>query len=238
MTINCLITDDEPIAQGILEQYVSKVPGLNLAGKCDNALQTLSALQDERIDLLFLDIQMPEISGLDFLKTLKNPPMVIFTTAYQEYALEGYELDVVDYLLKPISFERFLKAMNKVYARMENPVEVPVAPTTETRKDYFFVKADNELVKIKYSELLYVEGLKDYAKMICENRRVITLSTMKAMADLLPAKNFLRIHRSYIINLDKVEAVVGNSFRINDQLIAVGKSYRKTVFEMVKKKIG
>ena len=240
--INCIITDDEPIAQDIIETYVSKIPTLNLVAKCDNALDTLTYIQNNQVDLIFLRIEMPEISGLEFLKTLSNPPFVIFTTAFQEYALQGYEFDVVDYLLKPISFDRFLKGVNKVHARIDGPAPIktalPIDPPTEgPNQDYFFVKADHEMIKINFQDLLYVEGCKDYVKIYCKNRRVMTLGTMKAMDDLLYPSNFLRVHRSFIVNLDKIESVVGNSFRVGDAIVDIGKSYRKSVLELVKEKL-
>ncbi len=235
MAINCIITDDEPIARSILKNYIDKIPDFNLVGECNNALETMSKLKEQQVDLLFLDIQMPEISGLEFLKSLSNPPLVIFTTAYQEYALEGYELNVCDYLLKPISFDRFLKAANKAMDRLKLSTPQPnaVLSNAETSKEYTFIKDSDELIKVWYKEILYIEGLKDYVKVICEDRRIVTLSTMKNMEQMLPS-NFKRIHRSYIINTDQILSITGNSVRIGKELISYGKSYKEN-FDALKK---
>ncbi len=225
MAINCIITDDEPIAQDILESYVNKVPDLHLVAKCNNAMETMAQLQTQKVDLIFLDIQMPEITGLEFLKSLPNPPLVIFTTAFQEYALDGFELNVCDYLLKPISFDRFLKAVHKVFDRLR-PGPGMVESKDKEEKDYIFIKDSDELIKVWYDEIEYIEGLKDYVKVICKDRMIVTLSTMKNMEHILP-NQFLRIHRSYIINTDKISSITGNSVRIGKELISSGKSYKE-----------
>lgn len=224
--IKCVIVDDEPIAQDILETYTSKTPNLELVAKCSNALEAMSVLQENKVDLLFLDIQMPEITGLDFLKSLSNPPLVIFTTAYQEYAIESYELNAVDYLLKPISLERFLTAVNKVFTRLETMDE-------SIEKDYIFIKDSDEHLKIWFKDILYIEGLKDYVKIIRNDAKtIVTLSTMKNMEKIMPSQ-FKRIHRSHIINTNKITSIVGNSVRIGGELISSGKSY-KEVFDSLK----
>lgn len=232
MTLNCVITDDEPIAQEILEEYVRMIPGLNLVAKCRNATDTLQVLREHCVDILFMDIQMPGISGLDLVRSLKERPAIIFTTAYPNYAIDGYDVDAVDYLLKPISIDRFLRAVNKVYERTTN-VEQETRQTG-SNKTFFFIKSNTDLVKIEYDSILYIEGLENYVRIHCDNRNVISFSTMKNMEDILAQHGFLRIHRSYIINLNRVTSVQSHSFKIGSTELAVGKSYRKAVAEVLR----
>jgi len=232
--INTIIVDDEPLALDVLETYIEQVPELNLVQRCNNALEANEALKKHEVDLMFLDIQMPQLTGIDFLKTLTRPPLVIFTTAYPNYAIEGFELDAIDYLLKPISLERFMKAVNKAadqlhLQRREAPAE---------GEDFIFVKADKKLVRVKFSDVLYIEGLKDYVIIRMEGgKRVITLQTMKSLEEKLPPNLFKRIHRSYIVNIDKIEAVVGNMVEITEKgqkkHLPVGKNYREELLAIV-----
>lgn len=241
--VNVIIVDDEPLAQDVLETYIEKVPELNLVKKCNNAFEANEALKSNQIDLMFLDIQMPQLTGIDFLKTLSKPPLVIFTTAYSNYAIEGFELNALDYLLKPISAERFMKAVNKAIEQIElQRKEVPVgaaAPAEEENPDYIFVKADKKLVKVNFDEVLYIEGLKDYVIIRMDNTRVITLQTMKSLEDKLPQNMFKRIHRSYIVNVNHIEAVVGNMVEVMEKgqakHLPVGKNYRDELLEMINK---
>ncbi|MFK7908356.1 MAG: LytR/AlgR family response regulator transcription factor [Chitinophagales bacterium] len=233
--MKCLIVDDEYLALQLLENYVSKIPSLQLVGKCNNALQTLEVLRKQTVDLLFLDIQMPDLTGLELLKTLPNPPMVIFTTAYSEYALEGYELNVLDYLLKPIAFERFVKAINKaeeLFTLQNKEISIQNLNLLKpASKDYIMVKADYKNLKVRFEDILYVEGLKEYVSIYTTTgKRIVTHSTMKNMEHILPSDQFMRIHKSYIISLPKVEAIVGNMLEINKQDIPIGRSYRTKVF--------
>ncbi len=231
MKLNCLITDDEPIAQEIIEGYVKMLPELHLVGTCSNAIETLSAIRNNHVDLLLIDIQMPEINGIDLIRSLHKVPMVIFTTAYPSFAIDGFELDAVDYLLKPVSLERFLKSIEKVYARMrrgKQPMETS-AEKTMIARTFFFIKSDSGLTRIDYQEILYIEGLENYIKIVCESRTVISLHTMKAIESVLPVENFLRIHRSYIVNMNKVERVKDYFFRIRNVSLQTGKSYRKSI---------
>lgn len=237
--VNVIIVDDEPLAQDVLETYVEKVPDLNLVRKCNNALEANEVLKSESIDLMFLDIQMPQLTGIDFLKTLSNPPLVIFTTAYDNYAIEGFELNALDYLLKPISLERFIKAVNKALDQLElQKKEISSEPIT-AGSDYIFVKADKKLVKINYNDILYIEGLKDYVIIRMDASRVITLQTMKSLEDKLPVSIFKRIHRSYIINLNKINAIVGNMVEIIEKNqpkhLPIGKNYREELLAIVNK---
>lgn len=231
-----IIVDDEPLAQDILETFVDKIPSLQLVKKCNNAIEAFDVLKHEDIDLMFLDIQMPQLTGIEFLKSLKQPPMVIFTTAYDNYALEGYELNVIDYLLKPISLERFMKAVNKAQNQYEllksgASAEAPVPEADPS--DFIFVKADKKLVKVKYSEIKYIEGLKDYVIIRTDTGRVITLQTMKSLEEKLPANLFKRIHRSYIVALDKIEAIVGNMVEIEKKHLPIGKNYRDELLDII-----
>jgi two-component system, LytTR family, response regulator len=225
---NCLIVDDEPLARNLISEYVAKVPYLRLVTTCSNALAAMEVLRKEPIDLLFLDIQMPELTGISFLKSLQKKPFVILTTAYSQYALEGYELDVVDYLLKPITFERFLKAVDKVNNRVgSQPVEVVKGDNTSAGPAFVFVKDGTRLVKVFLDDILYVEGLKDYVTIHTKNQKVITLQRLKTLEELLPADKFMRIHHSYIISLNAIEAVQKGEVKIGNTLLPVSESYKK-----------
>jgi DNA-binding LytR/AlgR family response regulator len=233
--INVIIVDDEPLALDVLETYIEKIPHLHLVQKCSNALEANEALKNHAVDLMFLDIQMPQLTGVDFLKTLSKPPLVVFTTAYPNYAIEGFELNALDYLLKPISLERFMKAVNKAEEQIELHRRDSAAAAAED--DYFFVKADKKLVKVNFPEIIYIEGLKDYVIIRLDHSRVITLQTMKSLEDKLPANKFRRIHRSFIVNIDKIEAVMGNMVEVLEKGLAkhlpIGKNYRDELLDMV-----
>lgn len=242
--IKVIIVDDEPLAQDVLETYVEKFPELSLVQKCNNALEANEVLKNQDIDLMFLDIQMPQLTGIDFLKTLTRPPLVIFTTAYPNYALEGFELNALDYLLKPISLERFIKAVNKAVEQIKLQRNEPGSASSNTAEgsdhpDYIFVKADKKLIKVNYHDIIYIEGLKDYVIIRMENQRVITLQTMKSLEDKLPAPRFKRIHRSYIINIDKINAIVGNMVEVMEKNqpkhLPIGKNYRDELNDMIEK---
>lgn len=238
--INTLIVDDEPLALDVLETYIEKIADLKLVKRCTNALEALEVLQKEPIDLIFLDIQMPQITGIDFLKSLADPPLVIFTTAYPNYALEGFELDALDYLLKPISFDRFLKAVNRGVDQIKlQRASLSQGQTPEEGEDYFFVKADKKLVKVNYADILYIEGLKDYVIIRLEQSRVITLQTMKSLEDKLPQQKFKRIHRSFIVNIDKIHAIIGNMVEVIEKgqpkHLPIGKNYRDELQELIDK---
>ena len=239
--INVIIVDDEPLAQDVLETYIEKIPELNLIEKCSNALEANEALKNHDIDLMFLDIQMPQLTGVDFLKTLNHPPLVIFTTAYPNYAIEGFELNALDYLLKPISLERFMKAVNKAEEQLELQSKGGSSSGGEEEEEpnFIFVKADKKLVKVNYADIIYIEGLKDYVIIRMENSRVITLQTMKSLEEKLPQNIFKRIHRSYIVNVDKIEAIVGNMIEVIEKNQAkhlpIGKNYRDELLELINK---
>ncbi|MBA3649325.1 MAG: response regulator transcription factor [Chitinophagales bacterium] len=227
--LKSLIVDDEPLAQEVLENYMQRVNELQLVRKCSNAMEAFQILHKERVDLLFLDIQMPVIDGLSFLKSLKNAPSVILTTAYPNHALEGYDLDVVDYLLKPISFERFLKAVNKAIDHRKPPVNNDNTPSAE----YIFLKVDNKLVKANFSDIVYIEGMKDYLKIFVKDKLLVIHQTMKKIEDLLPKNKFIRVHKSYIISLDAVTSITGNFVEINGKEIPIGANYKDQLINMV-----
>jgi DNA-binding LytR/AlgR family response regulator len=232
-----LIVDDEPLAQDILETYISNLPHLELVKKCNNAIEALQVLNTEHIDLIFLDIQMPQLSGIDFVKTLtNNKPMIIFTTAYSEYALEGFEHDAIDYLLKPISLDRFLKAVNK--AQEQYQLSSKQSNQSET-DDYFFVKADKKFVKVNFNEIIYIEGLKDYVMIKMDTQRVITLQTMKSLEEKLPNDRFVRIHRSFIVNLNRINAILGNVVEVMEKgqqkHLPIGKNHKDELVELIEK---
>ena len=235
--INAIIVDDEPLAQDILETYLAKVPQIELVAKCDNAFEANDVLRDHDIDLMFLDINMPQLTGTDFLKGLKDPPVTIFTTAYPNYALEGFELNALDYLVKPISSDRFLTACNRAIEQAELKQKAKAGQVQEGGADFFFVKADKKLVRINLKDIVYIEGLKDYVIIRMPEDRVITLQTMKSLDERLPNANFQRIHRSYIVNLDRIEALHGNMVEVKEKgkttSLPVGKSYRETLAQRI-----
>lgn len=236
--INVILVDDEPLALDVLETHLEKIPELNLVRKCANALEANDALRNNNIDLMFLDIQMPQLTGIDFLRTLANPPMVIFTTAYPNYAVQGFELDALDYLLKPISLERFIKATNKAIDQINlKKGGSATAEVITEGSDYIFVKADKKLIKVNYADIIYIEGLKDYVIIRMEASRVITLQTMKSLEEKLPAGNFKRIHRSYIVNVERINAIVGNMVEITEKgqakHLPIGKNYREELLNIV-----
>ncbi len=241
--INTIIVDDEPLALDILGAHIANIPELNLIAKCSNAIEANKALNEHDVDLMFTDINMPQLSGIEFFRSLKNPPMVIFTTAYPEYAVEGFNLEALDYLLKPISFERFLKATNKAIEKYKTAGSTTAESKSEaldSSEDFFFVKSDKKLVKTFYRDILYIEGLKDYVIIRTETGRVITLQTMKSLEAKLPSDMFQRIHRSYILNTTKIKALEGNMVELIEKgqtkLIPIGKNYRDALLSIIEEK--
>jgi len=238
--IKAIIVDDEPLALDVLETYVEQMPEIELVQRCENAFEANEALKNNDIDLMFLDIQMPQLTGIEFIKSLSNPPCVIFTTAYPDYAVEGFELDAIDYLLKPISLERFMKAVNKVSEKIATRQQQDSSSAVDDDGDYFFVKADKKLVKVDFDDIIYIEGLKDYVIIRQEEGRVITLQTMKSLESRLPSTHFKRIHRSYIANINKIRAVVGNMLEVIEKgqtkHIPIGKNYREDLLKIINDK--
>ncbi len=237
MKLNCIIIEDEPLARNLLVDYVSKVPTLNLVQAFGNPLEALEVLQAKPVDILFLDVQMPQLTGISLLKVLQNKPMVILTTAYSEYALEGYELDVADYLLKPVTFERFLKAVDKVTQRLSAESKAtPVTAETHALPDYVFVKDGTKSVKVNLAEILYVEGLKDYVTIHTKQQKITTLQRMKTLEEQLPADKFIRIHNSYIIAVQAIDVVHKNEVQIGTASLPIGDTYRKSFREFIEKR--
>jgi len=227
MKLNCLAIDDEPLALELISDYISNVPFLNLVKKCIRASDALEIIQNEKIDLIFLDIQMPNITGVQLLKSLQHPPMVIFTTAYDNYALEGYELSVIDYLMKPIPFERFLKAANKANALFLLKNNLKQSNEESDTPDYIFVKSNYQSVKIVFDDILFIEGMKDYVKIYCGERPVITLSNLKNFEAQLPPNKFIRVHKSYIVNISKIDSLNKTSLMIANKEIPIGANYKE-----------
>jgi two-component system LytT family response regulator len=231
VSISCLIVDDEPLARSLLTDYVKKVPYLNLLDASSSPLAAIEILRSTPVDLLFLDIQMPEITGISLLKALQKKPLVILTTAYSEYALEGYELDVIDYLLKPITFERFLRAVEKVNQRLTAPpAPAPVFKNIPdaTVQPFVFVKDGTKLVKVRWDDILYVEGLKDYVTIHTRTQKIVTLQRLKSLEEQLPPDKFIRIHHSYIVAVDAIDVIHKGEVQIGSVTIPVSDTYRKS----------
>jgi two-component system, LytTR family, response regulator len=234
MNLNCIITDDEPIALEILENYIRQVPGLHLAGKCKDAMETFALMRSVKTDVLFMDIQMPGLNGIDYIRSLRNPPAIVLTTAFPEFAIDGYELDVTDYLLKPFGFERFLKAVDKIISQVA-PKEALMPQGGESAlTTCLFVKSNNEYVNVYFPDILYIEAMENYVRIHLENKVITALATMKNIEFKLPQKTFLRIHKSYIVNLEKVESIKNHVFKIGMKEIDTGNFYRKHVFAFLK----
>jgi len=232
--IRCLAIDDESLALDLLEDNIRKVPFLELAGKCKSAAEAIEILRSEKVDLLFLDIQMPDISGIQLVKSLSQKPLVIFTTAYEKYALQGYELDVLDYLLKPFPFERFLKAVNKAMEYIAFREKENLTGELNRGENFIFVRADYKLVRIDLRDILYIEGLKDYIKIYTGEKPVITLMGMNEIMEKLPSGNFIRVHRSFIVNLLKIEYIQRNMIIIGNKEIPVSDHYKEKFYKVIK----
>lgn len=235
--MKCLIVDDEAHALDVLETYIDRIDDLHLAGRCTNAIEAFNQLKKEPVDLLFLDIQMPRLTGIEFLKNIDNPPKVIFTTAYRDYALEGYELNVLDYLLKPISFERFLKAVNKAWDRPSAPVSTQPVSFQEKRQEdpFLFLKADKKMVKVKLADILWIESLKDYVMVKTAEKEVITYQKISYLDEKLPEDQFIRVHRSFIVSRDKIDAFSATQVEIGSHSIPIGRNYKTEVIEELSK---
>jgi DNA-binding LytR/AlgR family response regulator len=233
MKINCIIIDDEPLARKGLKEYIADVDYLQLAGDFDNPLQATDMISKGGVQLLFLDIQMPKITGLDYFKALKNPPPVIFTTAYPQYALEGFEVNALDYLVKPVSFDRFLKAAIKAKEfyemREKNVIEAAGA------SDYFFIKTDGKLVRIAFDEVLFAEAVQNYVTVHTVDKKYMTYLTFKSVEEYLPADKFLKVHKSYIVAVSKIDSIEGNDIRIGQRHIPISRTQKEEVMEKMLK---
>ena len=239
MNIRCIAVDDEPLALDIIESYVSKLPFLHLVKTCSSATEAMQVLHEEQVDLMFLDIEMPELTGIQFLNILKKQPLIIFTTAYPDYALEGFNQDAVDYLLKPIPFDRFLKAVTKAQERLQRNVKVteahPAAPAIHapTEHDFMFVKADYKTIRVDFKDILWIEGLKDYIIIQTKDQKIITLLSMNKMMEKLPDTKFLRVHRSFIVSLQKIDSIEKSRIRIGNKEVPIGEVYKEQFLKWV-----
>ncbi|GMT44591.1 MAG: DNA-binding response regulator [bacterium] len=231
--MNCIIVDDEPLARDILEEFTGKIPFLKLKASCKSGFEALEILRKEKIDLIFLDIQMPDMTGIQLYESLNYKPIAIFTTAYSNYAVTGFDLDAVDYLVKPFAYQRFLKAVNKAYEQLNH--REPVA-ALDFHRDFMFVKDGTKIVKVVYDDILYLEGMKDYVKIILkEKKMVLTLISMKNIIEKLPKGQFVRIHRSTIVSLSKIDSVEKNRVVIGGKWLPVGNSYKNLLMEALGK---
>lgn len=234
MKTKCFIIDDEPLARALIRNHLEKLENFEIVAECCDAMQALNELRHHQVDLMFLDIQMPQITGIEFLRTLKKPPKVILTTAYREYALDGFELDVVDYLLKPITFERFLKAVNKFYEISQDDIQyapTPAQSIPDSAETFIYVKENKKVMKVNFHEILYIEGLSEYVQIYTRKNKIITKTSMTNMEEKLPADSFLRIHKSFIVSLPSIDAYTTSSIEINGKEIPIGRSYKNTVLE-------
>lgn len=229
---SCIIVEDEPLAAEVLEDYIKQVPFLQLKGVCSDAIYAMDMLQKEKIDLIFLDIHLPKLKGFDFVKALKNPPQVIITSAYQEYALQGYELNVVDYLLKPIEFSRFLMAVNKLKQAVAPASPAAATPSRPERLHLFF-NVSKKKVRVYLDEILYIESMKEYIRIVTRDKTILTKFQIGQIEELLARNNFLRVHRSFIVAKDKIEAFTATDVEVNGKPIPIGRSYKELVVSVL-----
>lgn len=225
--MNCLIIDDEPFARELLQGYIAQMPNLHLVASCEHVFEALEVLQQQRVDLLFSDINMPQVNGLEFIRSLHNPPYVIFVTASPHHALEGFELDALDYVVKPVSFPRFMKAVNKALAVVHSRPTAPVAPEPQ----FLFVKEGHSLRRVLFDEIYYIEGMKDYIRIVLKNQMIITYLRMSRVEDQLPASRFTRIQKSYIVRTDAIRAISGNEAELYDlpEKLPIGKQHKEAL---------
>jgi DNA-binding LytR/AlgR family response regulator len=233
MKIKCLVVDDEPLAAELVATHVTKMPELELVATCGNALEASAVLQREQIDLLFLDIQMPRMTGWELLKTLPVRPLIVITTAYRDYAFESYEFDVLDFLLKPINYERFGKAIEKYHQRRTMPIEIPPSVSDSYEQSYKYFKVNREMKKVFLKDILYIESLKDYVRIKTEKESLITYQRISYLEEKLPEDKFLRVHKSFIVAVDKVASLASNSVKVRDKEIPVGRNYKMNVVKLV-----
>lgn len=236
--LQCLIVDDEKLARTLLEGYISKLPNLQLVAQCKDPFEALTVLQSKQIDIIFLDIQMPELTGIEFLSTLQQNPAVIFTTAYPDYALESFQLDIVDYLLKPFRFDRFAQAVNKAIRRIQvnQSLTAKMAPANNSsspNKDYLLVRADHKVHKIRFQDILFIQGMKEYVAFQMSSDRILSLQSLKQLEKELPKSQFIRIHKSYIISVDKVTTMEGNMVYVGDKKLPIGGHYKESVMKTI-----
>ena len=233
--MNCVIIDDEPLAREGLASYVREIDFLHLVDTCQNPLELIKLMNQHTIDLIFLDIQMPKMNGLDFLKAVQQPPIVVITTAYPTYALDGFQLNVLDYLLKPITFDRFFKSVKKAsdYYHLINKPAGPAAAKTDAAADYFFIRCGSKYEKIHFDQILYVEGMQNYITIYTQKGKFVTLLYLKNLEENLDPRSFIRVHKSYIVSIDKIEGIEGNEIFIQSHRIPISRNYREQVIQKV-----
>jgi DNA-binding LytR/AlgR family response regulator len=233
--IKCLVIDDELPARDVLQKHIAGIEALELTGSCTNAVEALSFLQSNKVDLLFLDIQMPHILGTNFIRTLKNPPKVIFTTAYRKYAIEGFELDAVDFLLKPISFDRFLKSVNKILqVNLQSNTTSPVTENhPEPAQPFLYLRVDRKMVKVLFNDILYIEGLRDYVRILTTSKIIVTKHLLSTLEEMLPSDAFLRTHRSYIISISKIDSYNTDTIEIGKKELPIGRLFKHDVSKLL-----
>jgi len=232
MKLRCLLIDDEPPALKVMARYISSINGLEIAGQCSNAIEALDVLQHKTVDVIFLDIKMPRIIGTEFLKNLSHPPKVIFVTAYREYAVDGFELDAVDYLVKPVSFERFFKAITKLNRLMGRETSTPATNDSPSSAAFVYLKVDRDMKKVFINEIAYIESWKDYVKVyFTGGKHFLVKQSITAMENLLSEHKFIRVHRSYMVSLEKISGYNGLSVQMGEQEIPIGRLYKQTVIE-------
>jgi DNA-binding LytR/AlgR family response regulator len=239
MKIKCIAIDDEPLALDIIRDYCSRIPFLHLEKTFDSAIDSIEYIRTHPLNLLFLDIQMEEFSGIQLLNVLDRRPYVILTTAYDSYALQGFDLNVMDYLLKPISFERFIKGVNKVVEKIQadNLTFPPDRNLSATTVDlFFFVKTETRIEKVRYADVIFIEGMGDYWRIITTSKKIMSLLNYKRLEEILPKNQFIRVHKSFIVALDKIDSVERNRIKIGDRLIPISETYRKSFFDRIEKK--
>lgn len=231
MKTKCLIIDDEPLARDLIRNHIEKLDNFEIVAECGDAMKALQELRDQQVDLMFMDIQMPQITGIEFLKILKNPPKVIITTAFREYALDGFELDVVDYLLKPITFERFLKSVNKYYQITHEDVQntEPANEIHTTDESFIYVKENKRVIKVYLHDILYIEGLSEYVQIYTDKKKIVTKLSMISLEEKLPSESFLRIHKSFIVSTSQIEAFTSHTIEVPGKELPIGRSYKSTV---------
>lgn len=238
-TINCIAIDNDPAALRVIREYCSRIQFLNLTGVFSNPFEAVHTINNNQPDLIFLDVVMPQITGPEFLKTLYNPPLVIFASAFREYAIEGFECDAVDFLVKPVTFERFSRAVNKAFRmmKMKSPAEPLSGEALTAPGRFLLVKVEYTTIRVDLSEIMFIEGLKDYVKIHADGRLILTKTTMKNIMDKLPSESFFRVHKSYIISLDKIDMIENSRIVIGSQRIPIGESYRPGFFELLNRNI-
>lgn len=236
MKIKCIIIDDEPLAIEILESYLEKIPYVELVGKFSNGIEALQCLKTNSIDLMLLDIQMPELTGIQLMKVLDTPPQVIFTTAFDNYAIKSYELDAVDYLLKPIEFDRLLRAIEKSWKRFERK-QISDSVKNETvsaKESHIFIKTEHRVQRVEVGEILYIEGMKNYLRVVTKTDKFMTLLNFKSICSLLPENQFIRVHKSFVVAIDKIDSIERNRIKIGKHLIPIGDTYRKEFGQLIR----